>query len=194
MTRKAFYDTRAGYDEEDEDEDLGPSKSELKRQSEAMQKLGEELTRMPPEQFARIDLPEDIRDAIGEYARMKSFGAKRRQLQLIGKLMRRLDGAAVREAIERATGESHAAVAAMHRAEKMREAMLAGDAPVTAFAEAHPQADIQRIRQLVRAARKEAAEGKPPKSVRLLYKALYEQELPALNLEKATESNSEEES
>ena len=192
MTRKAFYDTRAEYDEDDEDVDLGPSKSELKRQSEAMQKLGEELTRRPADQFARIDIPDDIRDAINDYARMKSFGAKRRQLQLIGKLMRRLDRDAVREAIDRVTGESHAAVAAMHRAEKLREAMLAGDEALTGYASLHPQADIQRIRQLVRAARREAADGKPPKSARLLYKALYELELPALDLEKASESTKEE--
>ena len=115
--KKAFYDTRA---DEDEDIDFGPSKSQKKRDSDLMQKLGGELARLPADQFARIDLPEDIRQAIVDYQRMKSFGAMRRQMQLIGKLMRRLEASAVREAIDRATGESRAAVAAHHRAEKAR--------------------------------------------------------------------------
>ena len=75
--KKAFYDTRAI---EDEDEDLGPSKSQKKRDSELMQKLGGELARLPADQFARIDLPEDIRQAIADYQKMKSFGAMRRQM------------------------------------------------------------------------------------------------------------------
>ena len=80
--KRAFYDTRAV---DEQDEDLGPSKSQKKRDSEAMQKLGQELARLPADQFERIDLPEDIREAIVEYQRMKSFGAMRRQMQLIGK-------------------------------------------------------------------------------------------------------------
>ena len=181
--KKAYYDTRAEYDDEIGAEDLGPSKSQKKRDSEAMQKLGQELTRLPADQLDKIDLPEDIRAAVDDYKRMKSFGALRRQLQLIGKLMRRLDGAAVREAIDRATGESRAAVAALHRAERARDAMIADDEAVTAYVSEHPEADVQTLRRLVRAARKEKTDGKPPKSARELYRLIYADELPALTLE-----------
>ncbi len=178
--KKAFYDTRAI---EDEDEDLGPSKSQKKRDSELMQKLGGELARLPADQFARIDLPEDIRQAIADYQKMKSFGAMRRQMQLIGKLMRRLEADAVREAIDRATGESRAAVAAHHRAERTRDAMIASDEAVTEFVQRHGTADVQRLRQLVRAARRERDAGKPPKSARELYRAIHALELPPIVLE-----------
>lgn len=181
--RKTSYDTRADYDDEEFKEDLGPSKSQKKRDSEAMQKLGLELTRLAPDQLAKVDLPEDIRLAIEDYKRMKSFGALRRQMQLIGKLMRRLDGAAVREAIDRATGESRAAVAALHRAERLRDAMLADDAAVTDYVAEHPETDVQKLRQLVRAARKEREAAKPPKSARELYKLLYATFLPPLTLD-----------
>lgn len=181
--RKTSYDTRADYDDEEFEEDLGPSKSQKKRDSEAMQKLGLELTRLAPDQLAKVDLPEDIRLAIEDYKRMKSFGALRRQMQLIGKLMRRLDGAAVREAIDRATGESRAAVAALHRAERLRDAMLADDAAVTDYVAEHPETDVQKLRQLVRAARKEREAAKPPKSTRELYKLLYATFLPPLTLD-----------
>ena len=178
--RKAFYDTRAV---DELDEDLGPSKSQRKRDSEAMQKLGQELARLPADQFERIDLPEDIREAIVEYQRMKSFGAMRRQMQLIGKLMRRLEADAVREAIDRATGESRAAVAAHHRAERARDAMLASDDALTGYVEQHPEVDVQRLRQLVRAARKEKEAAKPPKSARELYRLIHALELPPIALE-----------
>lgn len=183
--KKAFYDTRAV---EDEDEDFGPSKSQKKRDSDLMQKLGGELARLPADQFARIDLPEDIRQAINDYQRMKSFGAMRRQMQLIGKLMRRLEASAVREAIDRATGESRAAVAAHHRAEKARDAMLEADAAVTAYVEKHSGIDVQRLRQLVRAARKERDSGKPPKSARELYRMIHALELPPIELETVEEN------
>lgn len=181
--RKPYYDTHE--DQEDDDGDSpydGPSKSQKKRDSEAMQKLGGELTKLPPDQLDKIALPDDIRAAIDDYKKMRSFGAQRRQLQLIGKLMRQLDGQAVREAINRASGESRAAVAALHRAERLREAMLAGDEAVTRFVQENPDTDVQRLRQLVRAARKEAAEGKPPKSARALYRLIYDTALPALDL------------
>ncbi len=187
--KKAFYDTRA---DEDEDIDFGPSKSQKKRNSDLMQKLGGELARLPADQFARIDLPEDIRQAIVDYQRMKSFGAMRRQMQLIGKLMRRLEASAVREAIDRATGESRAAVAAHHRAEKARDAMLEADAAVTAYVEKHADIDVQRLRQLVRAARKEREAGKPPKSARELYRMIHSFELTPIVLEAHDEDDEHE--
>ncbi len=180
---KNYYDTRTEMDDEEEPLYDGPSKSQKKRDSEAMQKLGIELTRLAPDQLARIELPEDVAQAVQDYKKMKSFGALRRQAQLIGKLMRKLDGAAVREAIDRATGESRAAVAALHRAEKLRDAMIADDKAVTQYIEENPDCDMQRLRQLVRSARKEKADAKPPKSARELYKLLYASCLTPLTLE-----------
>ena len=113
---------------------------------------------------------------------MKSFGAQRRQLQLIGKLMRALDGAAVREAIDRATGDSRAAVAAHQKAEKARDALIASDEALTAWVQSHPETDVQKLRQLVRSARKERDSNKPPKSAREIYRLIYRLELPDLDL------------
>lgn len=180
---KNSYDTQTDADVDDDDVYDGPSKSQKKRDSEAMQKLGLELTRLPAEQLAHIDLPEDILEAIVDYKKMKSFGALRRQAQLIGKLMRKLDGAAVREAIDRATGQSRAAVAALHRAERLRDAMIEDDKAVTQYIEENPDTDVQRLRQLVRSARKEREQAKPPKSARELYKLIYASVLPPLTLE-----------
>lgn len=181
MPRKSFYDTRAGADEEFDDD--RPSKSQRKRDCDAMQALGKELTQLTAEQVGQIPLPEETARAIQDFALMRSFGAQRRQLQLIGKLMRNLDAAAVREAIDRATGESRAAAAAHKRAERAREELIAKDEFLTVYAQKHPEIELQRLRQLIRQARKEAEKSAPPKAFREIYRLLYAIELPTLTLE-----------
>ena len=182
-------------DEESDDFYEGPSKSQKKREAEALQKLGGELAKLAPDAFDRVTgLPEDIRDAILEYRRLKSFGALRRQMQLIGKLMRRLDYDAVREAIDRATGASRAAAAAHQRAEKLRDALLTDNDKLTEYVASHPEVDVQQLRTLIRLARKEKEAAKPPKYFRELYRFLHAAELPALTLEKADDEEADAES
>ena len=160
-------------DDDEEDVYRGPSKSQLKREQLELQALGKEMTGLGDEQLKRIGLPEDVLFEIKEFRRMRSFGAQRRQLQLIGKKMRDMDPNAVREAIDRATGESRAAVALLHRCETLRDRMIADDAALTAFISEHPEVDIQALRTLVRGARRERDAAKPPKSARELYKFLH---------------------
>ena len=97
MSRKS----RRGFggDEEgastDDDVQEGPSRTQRKNESRDLQKLGEALLTLRAGAFDALPLPELLREAIVEAKRLKSFGAKRRQLQYIGKLMRRLDGDAL---------------------------------------------------------------------------------------------------
>ena len=180
--------------EDDDDEDVyrGPSKSQLKREQQALQDLGREMTKLGDDQLKRIGLPEDVYVEIVEFRRMRSFGAQRRQLQLIGKKMRDMDPAAVREAIDRATGESRAAVALHHRCETLRDQMIAGDDALTKFINEHPEADIPRLRTLVRAARKERELQKAPKSARELYRYLHDLLEEPLSLFAEDEEDAEE--
>ena len=83
----------------DPGEHSGPSKSDLKRQSHALQKLGLALAELPDERLAQAPLPETLREAIDEYRRTRSHEGRRRQMQLIGKLMRSADEAPLREAV-----------------------------------------------------------------------------------------------
>lgn len=161
-------------EDDDEEEFRGPSKSHLKRVQNELQALGKEMTRMGDETLAKIGLPEDVLAEIVEYRRMKNFGAQRRQLQLIGKKMRDMDPDAVREAIARATGESRAAVALLHKCETLRDRMLDSDEVVRTFIDGHSDIDIRRLRELVRFARREREAQKPPKSARELYRLLHD--------------------
>ena len=95
MAKKPFYDTRAWADEDDDEGYDRPSKSQRKRDCDELQSLGKDLTGLTDEQLSLSDLPEDTALAIRDFRAMKSFGAQRRQLQLIGKLMRQLDAEAV---------------------------------------------------------------------------------------------------
>ncbi len=181
-------------EDDEEDEFRGPSKSQLKREQLELQALGKEMTKLGDEQLRKVGLPEDVFVEIVEFRRMKSFGAQRRQLQLIGKKMRDLDPKAVREAIDRATGESKAAVALHHKCERLRDAMIEDDEALKRFIDEHPDVDIRKLRELVRGARRERDAQKPPKNARALYRMLHERLDEAVVLAPREEDEDERES
>lgn len=187
------WDRSEELEDEDGEQWDRPSKSQIKRELDALQDLGKEMTGLGTETLNRIPLPEDVRDAIDEYAKMRSFGAQRRQLQLIGKLMRNLDYNLVRQAIDLATGESRAAVAAHHSAERLRDRLLTDKEFLTGFIAQYPAVDVQTLRRLIRSAQKEQSENKPPKSARELYRLLHALVAPQItDLYKKEDDSSEE--
>ncbi|MDL2283725.1 DUF615 domain-containing protein [Oxalobacter sp. OttesenSCG-928-P03] len=152
-----------------------PSKSQRKRDMTALQKLGQQLVDAPADRVKRIDLPENLKTAIEECRKIKSHEGRRRQLQFIGKIMRGLDDADValiNKAVESWRGQSKAETAAMHALERQRDRLLAEDSALTALLSEHPQTDAQHLRNLIRNARKEQAEGKPPKAYREIFQIL----------------------
>ncbi len=149
-----------------------PSKSQRKRESAALQDIGTELVRLPAEQVRSLDLPEPLRLAVLEAQRIRSRGALRRQMQFIGRLMRSIDAEPITEQLATLCGESERAKARFHALERWRERLLADDAAVSEWQAAHPGSDVQQLRQLIRNARKEVAEQKPPKAYRALFRLL----------------------
>jgi ribosome-associated protein len=119
-----------------------------------------------------MHLDERLLQAVLEAKRIRSHEAKRRQLQYIGRLMRELDPEPIRARLAAAEGTSAQAAAAHRRLEAWRERLLADDAALTRFASEHPGAELQEIRALIRNARKEQKEGKPPRAYRELFRAL----------------------
>ena len=141
-----------------------PSRTELKNASEELQKLGEDLLTLREDLFAGLPLPETLQDAILLAKRITNFEGKRRQKQFIGKLMHRLDPEAL-EAVSAALRLQHSQSAqdtlALHRAEKWRDALIADDDKLGQWLQQFPGTDAQRLRALIRQARKEAREVKP---------------------------------
>lgn len=152
-----------------------PSKSQLKREMTALQELGEELVSQPKERVMRVPMPEDVREAILECQKIKDHEGRRRQMQFVGKKMRTLEEdevAAIQKVIDSWKGASKAETAAMHALEKRRDKLLADDKALTELKEQYPQADVQQLRTLIRNARKEQAENKPPKAYREIFQIL----------------------
>lgn len=154
--------------------DTRPSKTQRKQEMAALQQLGEDLLRLNPAQLARIDLPDSLRDALREANRITAHEGRRRQIQYIGRLMRQVDPDPIRRAMADATGESRAAVSLMHRCERLRDRLLDDDTALTEFLSDHPGADVQHLRALIRAARREHAVQAAPRHARELYRWLHE--------------------
>ena len=134
-----------------------PSKTVLKRQAHEQQALGEALAALSDARLAALEMPEALRDAVHEYQRTRSHEGRRRQRQLIGKLMRHADLAPLQDAVAQAQlGRAHDALA-LHRAEQWRVVLVAGDDALTQWLAEHPATDAQQLRALIRNARKEAA-------------------------------------
>ncbi len=134
-----------------------PSKTRRKQASHELQDLGEAVIALPDASLAALALPEGLLDAIVDYKHTKTFEGQRRQMQYIGKLMRRIDPEPIRQAVtEMQLGRAHDSLA-LHRAEAWRSELVAADAALTRFSAEHPGADVQQLRTLVRNARKDAA-------------------------------------
>jgi len=152
-----------------------PSKSQLKREMTALQKLGEELVAEPRDRVKRVPMPEDVRDVILECQQIKDHEGRRRQMQYVGKKMRTLDEdeiAAIQRTLDSWRGLSKADTASMHALERRREKLLKDDNALTELLAQHPDLDVQHLRTLIRNARKEQAENKPPKAYRELFQIL----------------------
>jgi ribosome-associated protein len=151
-------DPAAGVDEDAaEPRRERPSKTRRKQESHDLQSLGEALLELPDDQLGSLGLGEPLVDALRASRRIKSHEARRRQMQLIGKLMRTADVELARAAVlERQLGRARDSLA-LHQAERWRAELIADDSATTRFAAEHPGADLQRLRALVRSARKDAA-------------------------------------
>jgi len=175
-----------------------PSKTELKRQSDALQDLGHELVDQPRDRVKRVPMPEDVRDAILECQSIKNHEGRRRALQFVGKKMRTLseeEVAVIQRTIEGWSGASKADTAALHALERRREKLLVDEKALTTLLGEHPELDAQHLRTLIRNARKEQAENKPPKAYREIFQILKDLDAKARAAAKAAsdEANDDEE-
>ena len=134
------------------------SKTELKRESTELQKLGEALLTLRADLMEGLQLPDKLLDALDEVRRITNFEGRRRQMQFIGKLMRGLDEealAAVREALDTQRQGSAKESMALHEAETWRDQLIEDDQALQRWLDAHPDTDSQQLRALIRQARKD---------------------------------------
>lgn len=162
-------------DDVEEFEYDGPSKSQIKRECEALQDVGEELITLKPSELNELDLPEVLYNAIKEAHRIRQRGALKRHRQYIGKLMRDLDGENIAQQLNKLKHKHDLNNALFKRLENWREQILEqGETAINDFIGTYPDADRQHLRQLYRNALKEKEQNKPPIAARNLFKYLRE--------------------
>ncbi len=158
------------------DDEQVKSRSQIKREMDALQDLGRDLVELPDKALTKIPLSDTLIDAIKLARKIQNTrGGYRRQLQYIGKLMRGEDAAPIQAALDaiRQTGQQSAAK--FHALERWRDRILnEGQDAVDQFVDEHPGADRQQLRQLMLNAQREHKQNKPPKSARALFKYLRE--------------------
>jgi ribosome-associated protein len=152
--------TRFGYDiatEGKEVETFGPSKTQVKDDMLELRDLGQELLEIPQERFARIPMDERLREAFAELQRISSHGAKKRQAQYIGKLLRDTDAEGFKKVLENYRRGKAAAAQGFPEIAQWRDRLLAEDSALTDWLNRYPLGDTRQLRSVIRAARKEEA-------------------------------------
>lgn len=161
--------------DEDFTEDTGrPSKTKQKEAMHELRDLGAELVELSVGQLKRINVPENIFDAVRECQKITAHGARRRQIQYLGKLMRGVDDEPIRAGLAMLRGESSAETARLHRLERFRVRLLEDEAVLAEIAALWPAVDLQHLRTLRRNALKEKENNKPPKNFRAIFQVLQE--------------------
>jgi ribosome-associated protein len=172
MTKKIedWLDDVPEENNEEDDEIIWVSKSEIKRDAEALKDLGAE----GKNSLDKIPLDEDLRAAIELAQKIKKEG-RRRQMQLIGKMLRSRDVEPIQTALDKLKNRHNQQVSLFHKLEVLRDRLVEeGDDAVPAVLDLYPDADRQQLRALVRNAQKEKAANKPPKAYRQIFQYLRE--------------------
>ena len=160
------------WENEDQEEIIWVSKSEIKRDAEDLKQLGEKIVNLTKANLAKIPFDESLLDAI-ELAQRLQKEARRRQLQYIGKLFRGIDVEPIREALEKIENKPNRQQAMLHKIEKVRDELVEkGDVALTDLFNDYPDVDRQQLRNLIRSAQKEREQNKPSKAYREIYQML----------------------
>lgn len=150
-----------------------PSKTQRKKQSHALQALGERLVALSPEKLARMPIDEPLQEAVRQAQRITSHEGRRRQLQYIGRLMREADAQAIADAFAADDAQHRGLVGAMHAAERWRDGLIDASLELRDFVARYPAAEAVPLAELVTGARRERAEDRPPRDARLLFRELH---------------------
>lgn len=154
------------------DQPAEPSKSQRKRDAHALLKLGEQLVQLDEATLARFELPEQLHDAIVAARKIRQHVAKKRQLHFIGKLMRKIDTASIEALLAGLNQQHQQQTDSFHHIEQWRDRLLQDDQSLAELIDQYPAIDRQHLRQLVRNARTEQQQNKPPRTARNLFRYL----------------------
>ncbi len=133
------------------------SKSQIKREAKALQDLGVSLTQLTPSQLAKVPAPEELLEAIIQFKKITSNVAKKRHIQFIGKVMRKIENIdEIQKAYDQITKGIELNTQNFHLMEDWRSRLLSDDKQaLTEFMHQYPCDNAQQLRQLIRKAKSE---------------------------------------
>ncbi len=149
------------------------SKTQRKKAVHELQELGEALVELSEERLAQVEMPDFLRDAVMDARGITAHGARKRQFQYIGKLMRKVNAEPIRAKIDLWLAQARGPALAHQRAEEWRNRLLDEDGALSELLRDYPRADAVYLQKLVDATIRERETGYPPRSFRLLYQALH---------------------
>lgn len=162
--------------EQQEDNIIWVSKSEIKRDAETLKILGTKLVELGKNALERIPLDDDLRMAIELAQRIKREG-RRRQLQLIGKLLRQRDPEPIKIALDKLENRHNQQVALFHKLEQIRDRLIVDDTVIEEIISQYPHADRQQLRSLSRNAKKEQTSNKAARQIFQYLREIAEQDI-----------------
>ena len=148
------------------------SKTQIKNEMSERQALGMQLTKLAPDTLKKIGLSEELLEAVLFYKKITANGALKRQAQFIGRLMRDTDPEPIQAYLNKLKGDNAEHNAAMQRLELLRERLVESDDALTELISNKPELPISELRTLIRNARREKEQNKPPKAYRELFQLL----------------------
>ena len=126
-----------------------PSKTKQKKEMEELQNIGKALVDLPKDLLKKLDLPDSLRDEVLGAKKISQNGAKRRQLQFIGKIMRTIEVEPIRAQLEQLKQPSAQKVKLLHAAESWREKMISNENGCKEFIRLYPKADSNILEELI---------------------------------------------
>lgn len=154
------------------DQDVRRSHRQHKQQVEAFARLGKDLVELAPHELSKLELDPELHEAITGCRDLRKT-ARVRELRRIATALRRVDARALRDRLDELASGDRAKVQHEKALERWRERLIdGGDAELSAFVEAYPNADRQRLRQLVRSAGKDRTKGKAVHAYRTLLREI----------------------
>ena len=148
------------------------SKTQIKNEMNERQAVGMQLTKLAPDTLKKIGLSEELLEAVLFYKKITANGALKRQAQFIGRLMRDTDPEPIQAYLNKLKGDNAEYNAAMQRLELLRERLVESDDALTELISNKPELPISELRTLIRNARREKEQNKPPKAFRELFQLL----------------------
>jgi ribosome-associated protein len=151
------------------------SRTQIKKEAEALQALGEKLTRLSDDQLEHPAIPDALRQAVRDAKAIHSHEARRRQIQFVGRLMREFDSTTVREMIRDIEEGHRDEIALFRQAEAWRDGLIRGEnSLLDTISRRFPDTDWTSLIPLIQMAQKNPLTGTGKRASKQLFRALHD--------------------